>query len=388
MTWSYQGSASAPGESEPPEPGDVPPSGGFDPRGHGVPTMLRDPLDGSLTMVEQRDGTATLHHLDRDGQLEWNVPVPLPCDVCEVTHLARHPSGDLLLSATGQLIDGDYALIAARYDPRTHQTAWVTTRPLSFTPQVPSRSGEIAALGDEHVIAQTFVVGMIEFGALQNVSMAIYRDDGALIELVQVRLDQALPSRPPLLVRPTHDGEITIAVPSGQPGHVFGLVRSFAPPLWLPLSGYSVPVAVDDLGPDRGGHMLEVGHNFDGHHVRLMLQDRAALEFEPRWSATTTFDSVTNGRATLAVGPHGDAYLALRTAQAPAEGVAPLVGLSMARFTTEGELRWQLTMLDPLTDHHDPIALAVDDDDGLLVATVSDDRLRIDRRRQRCECER
>jgi hypothetical protein len=62
------------------------------------------------------------------------------------------------------------------------------------------------------------------------------------------------------------------------------------------------------------------------------------------------------------------------------------VGLSLSRWTPQGELRWDTTLLLAAADSFAPLELAVDDDEGLVVATVVDGRLRVERLEQRCAC--
>lgn len=389
VDWVYQGVASPPSEDgrEPPPP-DEPfpdPGPGLDPQDHLVPAMLLDPEDDSLTLVEQRDGTASLHRLDRYGQLEWNVALPLPCDVCDVTHIARHPSGDLLLSAAGLLFDRGLGSIAARYDPTTHTVVWATTRPLASDPWAPARSGEIAALPGE-AVAQLNLETYQDFNPLQVVTVTSYSEDGAMLEQEQLTQDLVIQTRYPLLARVTIDGDLLIGIPTGNDDDPRGLVDHLSPPLWGNSSFLVLPVPLDDLHPDDRGHTLELGHTFDGDHTHLVLADRAGLEPDPRWIATLAFESTTDSRAALAVGAKGEPYAAVRTTEALGEGAEPLVGLSMARFTAGGELRWHTTVLDRLDPSHNPVELAVDDADGIIIAAVVDDRLRVERRTQRCEC--
>ncbi|MEX1367380.1 MAG: hypothetical protein AB1Z98_29910, partial [Nannocystaceae bacterium] len=123
VDWAYEGVRDP--EGPPPEP-------------HFIPALLREP-DGGLLVAEQRGQFATLHRLSAAGSLQWNRPLPLPCDTCELADVSHHPSGDLLLSATGTVIDGDRGLLAGRYDPRTDQRVWAVSQPVDEFVGVPSR---------------------------------------------------------------------------------------------------------------------------------------------------------------------------------------------------------------------------------------------------------
>ncbi|MCA9705035.1 MAG: hypothetical protein KDK70_04185 [Myxococcales bacterium] len=383
VDWAFEGMALPPDPREPLPPD---PAAGFDPRGHLVPTMLRDPQDGSLVLAEQHDGAVSLHRLDRYGRLEWTQTPPLPCDPCDLTHVARHPSGDLLLSATGLLTDDTYGLLAARYDPMTRALVWVTTTPLPNDPLTPSRSGEIAGLSGGLVV-QLVLEGRFDFDPVQLSRLVIYDDDGLALELDDLVLDPVMESRYPLLARVGPDDDLVIAVPFGTEANPLGLTGRIAPPLWNTAGLVVVLGALDDLIPDERGHTIELGHTFDGSQVRLVLTDRASYTPQPQWIATQAFDSTSGSRAALALGPQGDAYAALRTTLSIADEAEPLVALSMARFTTDGELRWRATLLERIAPSHNPVELAVDPSEGLIVAAVVDDRLRVERRTQHCGCE-
>ncbi|MEM9460190.1 MAG: hypothetical protein AAGF11_38795 [Myxococcota bacterium] len=390
VDWIYEGTPPPPPEegqgNEPPNDDPVPPLGSeFDPEGHLVPAMLRDPSDGSLILGEERRGTASLHRLDRHGRLQWNVPLPLPCDVCELTDITRHPSGDLLLSASGLLLDQGHGLIAARYDPIDHTVVWATTTPFPTPSFVTGRSGEIAALSNG-AVAQLYLAG-IGFSASQQILLASYDTEGSLLEQVILLQDQAMEIRYPLIARTLVGGDLLVSVPWGSSEIAFGRTAHLAPPLWNLALELFHPAPLDDAQPDARGHTIELGHAFDGTHTHLVLADREGLEPEPRWVATLALDSTTGRRAALALGPDAEPYAAARTTPALGEQAGPLVGLSLARWTTNGELRWHTTLLDRLDDSENPVEIVIDDDEGIIFATVIDDRLRVERRTQRCTCE-
>lgn len=369
LDWVYEGAPS----STPSRPGT-----------HAMGTMLREP-SGTLTLGELRQGGATLHRLDRHGELQWNVPVPLPCDVCDPSHMARHPSGDLLVSASGWLVDGAFSLIAMRYDPEQHEEVWTTTRPLAPLGTVEVRSGDITALPDGKA-AQLFMSAKIEFDLLQDTRMVVYDDEGLVVAEEHLMQGAPTQSRPPLLARADHDGTVVIGVFAGWDANLYGRIDRLAPPLWNPTAHASLPYPLDDLVVDDRGHALDVGHLFSGSMTHLVLTDRSPVSHDPGWVATMELPSTTASATALALGPDGDPYLAVRTTQIPAEGAAPLVGIGVLRWSPEGELRWSTSELMSVDDGLRPLALAIDDDDGVLLAAIVDDRLRVERRTQSCEC--
>lgn len=357
----------------PPAPGD-----------HVVPAMLRE-ADGTLTVAELASGVPRLHRLDGEGRLQWNVPLPLSCDPCDLTDVAPHPSGDLLLSATGLDDEGALQLLAARYDATRHARVWQSERPLEPLDGVHVRSGGIAALSDG-LVAQLYLRGEIQFDVQQRTLVIAYGSDGTVLDEEVLTLGSATEVRPPLLARPTADGALLVGVFGGSPAQVYGIADRIAPPLWELRASTFVFTAFDDLMLDPSGNSIELGHGFDGTRVYLGLSERAESEPTPRWVAQLALPSTTSSPASLALGPDGDLYVAIRTTQAPGGTPEPLVGLSLSRWTSEGELRWHTTLLQALADSVRPVWLAVDHDEGLVIAAVVDGGLRAERRAQQCAC--
>lgn len=351
-------------------------------RPHVTPVMLRGD-DGSLVVAELRDGQARLHRLDAAGRLQWNVPLPLPCDVCELTDLAPHPSGDLLLSASGTLRGGPLELYAARYDAVRHALVWLTSSPLTAIEGASVRSGAIGALPGD-VVAQLYMDAEVDFDVLQHTAVIAYDSEGSKLEEESLLSSSVTTSRHPLVGRATPDGEMLVALVDGSPGSSFGLVSRLSPPLWSAFFAF-VPTTLDDVTLDARGHAIELGHSFDDGHAYLQLRERAGVDPTPRWTASLAVPSTTSTPGAVALGPDGDVYAALRTTQAPA-GAEPLAGVSLSRWTSEGELRWHTTLLWAVAETFNPIELAIDDEGGLVLAAIVDDQLRVERRAQTCGC--
>lgn len=369
LDWAYDGTAprtpSAPGT-------------------HGVAAMVRE-ADGMLTLGEQLEGVGALHRLDRHGALQWSVPLPLPCDPCELTHVALHPSGDLLLSASGWLFDRSFVLLAARYDPRAHAVVWSTSRPLQPIPGVWVRSGEIAALREDLAV-QLYMTGQIDFEVNQSTQLLAYDEQGLIVDDEYLVQGSATMARPPLLARAAPDESLVVGVFIGYDNFLVGQLDRITPPLWHTGGYVTVPAPLDDLALDAVGRTVELGRSFDGSHVHAVLSERTGVDPQPRWLATLALPSESSTAAALALAPDGDAYVAVRTTQAPTEEATPLVTLALSRWTPTGELRWSTTLLQAVAEATLPVALEVDDDEGLVIATVVNDRLRVERRTQRCEC--
>lgn len=355
-----------------------------DPGAHVVPAMLHA-ADGTITVAELVAGVPRLHRLDGEGRLQWNVPLPLSCDPCELTDVAPHPSGDLLLSATGLDDEGTLRLLAARYDATRHARVWESKRPLEVFEGVHARSGGIAALPDG-LVAQLYLHGVIEFDVQQRTLVVAYDADGELVDQEVLIYGSVTTMRPPLLARPTAEGALLVGIFGGSSDPVYGVADRIWPPVWELGASTYVSTAFDDIVLDASGSSIDVGHSFEGTHTYLLLSERSGEDPTPRWAAQLALPSTTTSPATLALGPDGDIYVAIRTTQAPGGTGEPLAGLSLARWSAEGELRWHTTLLQALADSVRPVRLAVDRDDGLVIAAIVDGGLRVERRAQQCAC--
>ena len=157
---------------------------------------------------------------------------------------------------------------------------------------------------------------------------------------------------------------------------------------------------VEELGgmDAVSGFVLDMRNNPGGYLDQANSVSDALLnrgvDFQPNWAATVKMPSRTNGRGSLALGPEGDYYAIYQTSQAievppetpPEDQPEPLLGLTFVRWSPQGEQRWLTTVLTDLTFSPDPPAVVVDEDGGIVVASIVDDRLRVERRTQRCTC--
>ncbi len=391
VDWVYQGvpappSAGDSADEEPPifPPPEPPEEYGL-PNTHRIPAMVLDD-QGVITVAEMFGTTGSIHRLRPDGTLIYNDPLPVPCDRCDLGAMTLHPSGDLMLSATGQEIDGELALFAIRHDPRAREPVWITARPVLNVFDLAARSGGITCVSDDLVVQLYSALGF-EFKWIENIQLLVYDDEGNELDQQQLQFNPITQATPfSLLVRGTVDGAVAMALYDNF-GTPRGRVSRLRPPIWSP-STVLLPFVVDDMEVDTRDHAFELGHTHDGDTLYLILNDRASdHDPTPRWVASAALPSTTDSRAALAVGPDGEPYAAVRTTQTPAPGGEPLVTLSMLRWNTAGELRWRTAVLAPIASQGAPVHLVVDADEGLVTATIQDNRLRVERRSQRCACE-
>lgn len=354
------------------------------PEGHyTLVEMLRDP-DGALWLGTQRSaGTVGLVRLSAQGELEWSVNPGLPCDPCELADIALHPSGDVLLSATGRGSFAPDQLVVARFDVVTREVAWVRTLALAPGDGVDPRAGELAVLGDDRLV----VLRVNGFSGDEVIEVLDFTADGSLRKQAPVSIQPGSGGQWNPLATPGPTGEIVLA-------HMWWddeIERMVAAttrvvPGYRVLSLLPLPQPLDELLVDDAGRRLELARSRGTQSITLSLTSRSSSDLE-RWSASLPLLSTSSTRAALAVGPDDAVYVAARTTPAADPGQTFEVTLAVTRWSADGMLEWQSTRPLDMMATPDPLELLIDDDHGVIVGTVIKGRTVVARYEQACACE-
>jgi hypothetical protein len=114
-----------------------------------------------------------------------------------------------------------------------------------------------------------------------------------------------------------------------------------------------------------------------------VLHAAALPHAEPAaWLQAIDAPGPTTGAPALVIDAEGSSTLALRTLDE--ETGEPAVML--VRLAPDGSPAWSSTLPVPASDSPTPVALALADDD-LVLATIVDERLHLERREQGCRCD-
>ncbi|MCA9705036.1 MAG: hypothetical protein KDK70_04190 [Myxococcales bacterium] len=348
--------------------------------------------DGSLLLGLQRtDGELALLRLSATGDLLWAVAPSLPCAPCELEDLALHPSGDIIISATSpQQLDASTGsiepseAILARFDVASDQLAWAQRSPLRVGPEAQPRAGEVAVLDEDRIIHA------ILDGNSNGESLALrdFEADGTLrdSEVVLAQPGTGEGWSPLLTTSPT--GELLLAHEFWDPGEELftGSSWRLAPPSYEIISGVGFPVPLDELAVDAAGRRVELSHSRASQSVTLLLTNRRSSDPE-RWSASLPIVSTSEARPSLALGPDGDIYVAARATPRVDPSDPYVVMLEVARWSSQGRLRWHAQRSLDMMATADPVELLVDADEGLVVGTVVLGRLHVVRYEQTCACD-
>lgn len=353
---------------------------------HAVVELLREPEDGTLWLgLQQNQGVVGVARLSGEGELDWTVSLGLPCSPCELTGLAQLPSGDLVLSATEPLGDGPAQALVARLDVEARALAWVRSVTLTAEGGARVRAGEVVVLADDR-IALPRVDG---YGDEEAIDVLDFDAEGTLRSQRFMLTQRRSSSGWPLVAARGLGGELLL-------GHAWWneeLERMQAassrllPPRYSTLSRVPLLLTLDDLAIDGAGRRLELARSDGSETITLLVTSRRGSDPE-RWSASLPLLSTSSTRATLAVGPDDDVYVAARTTPrlSPSDPAVTTM-LAVARWSPDGRLRWQAARPLDMMATVDPVELAIDDDDGIVVGTVLEGHLHVVRYEQRCACE-
>lgn len=349
-----------------------------------VVEMLRD-ADGSLWLGTQgSQGSVSLTRLSAAGELEQSVTPGLTCERCELSDIALHGSGDVLLAATGHAELGPDEAIVARFEVATNTVTWIRTLGLQLGDATFPRLGELAVLDDDRIVALEIdgfsegeVLGVLDFMA-----------DGTLRRQSYVGAQQGSGGPwPPLVVRaPTGELVMAHAWWDDATEQMVTATSRLVPPYYSIVSLVQVPLRLDDLAVDSMGRRLELARSDSTDSLTLVLTSRRSSDPE-RWTTSLPILTTSSTRPALAVGPDDQVYAAARATPRAPPGVPATVMLEVARWSADGALGWRSARPVELMATPDPVELVIDDDHGVIVGTVVRGRATVVRYEQTCACE-
>lgn len=351
--------------------------------------LVRTP-DGSLTVgVARAAGGLRVVRLSADGELQWAIAPQLPCSACELTDLVALPSGDLLLSVTEPLLtNDDPAAIVARLDAAGTSLSWTRRFVLGVGSQVVSRAGTMAVLGDDRI-------AMLQIEGFSDSELLLLRElsaEGTTELRRNVHVQAGLLPTLPLLAAASPLGDLVLSYPylndEEDPDNprLEAMTTRHLPPDYERISRIVLPLPLDELAIDSRGRRLELSRSAGEGSTTLLLTSRSAADIEG-WSSSLPLVSTSSTRAALATGPGDEVYVAARTTPRAAGDDFFVVELEVARWSPQGQLQWQASLPLDMLATDDPLELIIDEDHGLVVATVVEARLKVVRFEQVCACE-
>jgi hypothetical protein len=352
---------------------------------HALVEMLRD-ADGSLWLGMQRtEGGVVLQRLSAEGEPLWSAAPGLTCERCELADIALHPSGDVLITATGRSLDlaPDDALIA-RFDVAAREVAWVRALALMPGKGTEPRMGELVVLDEERIVAAR-VNGYFEGEVVELLDLT---GDGELRWNEYLGSSQEGSGDWPLLLARAPTGELLLSHAwwDDLTERTVHVSARYVPPYYALMSRVELSLPLDDLAVDGTGRRFELARSDGTETITLLLTSRRSSDPE-RWSASLPLLTTSSTRAALAVGPDDHVYVAARTTPRAQYGQPYVVTLEVARWSTDGELRWQAARPLEVMATSDPLELVVDDEHGVIVGTVVRGRPYVARHEQTCACE-
>lgn len=351
---------------------------------YAVVQMLRD-ADGSLWLgIQGSQGSVSLARLSAAGELEQSVALGLTCERCELSGIALHPSGDVVLGATGHTGLGPDEAIVARFDVATNTVAWVRALALEPGDSTFPRLGELVVLDEDHIVALE-VDGFSEGEVIEVLDLT---GDGTLRRRSYMGAQRGSGGPwPPLVVRaPTGEVVMAHAWWDDETERIVTATSRVVPPYYSMVSLVQLPLRLDDLAVDGVGRRLELARSVGTDTLTLVLTSRRSSDPE-RWTTSLPLLTTSSTRPALAVGPDDQVYVAARSTPRAPPGLPATVMLEVARWSTDGALAWRASRPLEVMATPDPLEMVVDDDHGVIVGTVISGRATVTRYEQTCACE-
>lgn len=357
--------------------------------GDQVASAMARAQDGALLVAVRRAaGGVRLVRLEPDGTLAWSIAPQLPCGACVPTDLVIHPSGDLLLSATAVPTVEPPAAVLARVRADGSGLVWTRELLLYEGSTTISRAGRLAVHDDDRIV-------FVQLEGFSTSELLVLRElgaDGTTRVRRNLLAQTGSMSGWPLLVAAGPQGDVVLAYPwwneedDPEAPRLQGLTSRHLPPTYEAISSIPLALALDELAIDSIGRRLELARSADAETSTLLLSSRSASDPEG-WSRSLPLVTTSSTRPALAIGSGDEVYVAARTTPRAVDDRYFVVELAAARWSAQGELQWQASTPLDMVATDDPLELVVDDDDGLVIATVVQGSLRVIRYEQACACE-
>ena len=381
LVWSWEDEP-LPDDPPPPPPDAPPPPGGAPAPERRLAAMVRTP-EGSLVVGDNRRERAWLTQLDSEGALMWAVPFDLVCD-CEMVELALTPWGGLVVLGEGTFGGGDqtwFSLVGAQPGPDGVWPEWIVWDVVYGTTDRPGRVGSLILLADGTAAVQVVESGL-DAGPLEKDWFELYYfmdgiQGGVWLLDTQIGVDP--PRRPRGAALQTDELAWTLPGTVGTGDYVaWG-------PTWsdFVIAIEPLPWPIDALAVGPEATLVAAG--VDRTVPAAPVLHVAALPHTepPAWSQATDALGPTTGAPALVVDAAGTVTVALRTISEDSGDAA----VSLLRLHPDGSPAWSTTLPVPASDSPVPVALALAEDEDLVVAAFVDERLHVERREQGCRCD-
>lgn len=341
--------------------------------------MERSP-HGTLLVAEYRNGLTVLTHVLPDASSSWTDALYLSCD-CEVVDMAVTEHDELWVLGEEPLENGSVVSALGSYwlpEEGSILTNWLTWDVVYGQPERSSRVGSVLPIAFDAALVLEVEVSLSTPTSLRDVYQLAWFEAGSMLTTWVVDTQPA--TDPPAHSRgvPLPDGRIAMMLAgaggTGPSGYV----------VWIdPQSGVSSGVAALEAPADRlaagpDGTVVAVGVDTTTRGVLGLHAAGLPHPDPPAWQATLDVATSTSSPPAVVVDSLGRTLVAVRESEA---------AITVWRIEADGASASSTSLPIASTDEPKPVLLALTEDDDLVLATLQEGRLHLERRAQACPCD-
>jgi len=352
-----------------------------EPPGPGSPLEVRiqamvRAADGSLVLGEQRDDEVWLRRLSSNGVVLWTALADFECQ-CELSGLAAHPDGSLLVAGHGPFFEGIPVLMLGSYDLQTPSFNWRTWE--GFYDGQNYRVGSVFIIDAAHTGVVVVDTDFTKNGFTEEMRLHYY-EGSFLFDRRDIDSQPAGQTNASPLGWARGPDEIAVGFTDASgpedDGYLVWLNSHHDPTALAPLRGPPEAIA---SGPD--GDVVLAGRYEDASTEVSLHVSRGRPGLPLDWTFTTSTPAADSSPPVVVVHDDGAVTLAVRTIDD--DGPSALV---LWRLSPDGQLAWTTTR--PIApDPGPPLVHLEHDGDAVVIATMLEGRSHVEMLEPNCQCE-
>ncbi|MCA9705037.1 MAG: hypothetical protein KDK70_04195 [Myxococcales bacterium] len=339
-------------------------------------------LDDEFVIADHRDGQPWISRVTNDGVELWSIPADLSCD-CRITSLAITDDGQLLVGAEGTFFGRTNVFAIARYDLFLPSLEWLTWDILYQFTEHPPRVGSIVTIDDAFV--GLLVVEADIFGdptTHETLELLLFQERSFWSRFpIDSQPYSEVAWRP--LGRTTPNGGLVVGLTDTSGSQDDGYLVWLGPGGAAPIAVEPLPSPPEAMDLGAGWTTFVAGHERSSPREVSLHVSRTLSVLPLDWTHTESIPTTSDRTPALVADCEGGAIAALRVTTGPTEPPA----LALVRVADDGSLSGSTTLPIPADAAAQPVFLALDSKDDLMIATLVEGELHLEKHSRGCQCD-